>query len=124
MFCSESEMIKMTDETPAEKYHGKFIKAYKKIDYRVRCHWTCWGIFEMPTWKDAEEFLREARSKKIFVCGSITDDPEYKGYILRIALDPSEKIAEELRPRIKRRIYDPSPLYPDEDEVYEFYIGS
>ena len=50
------------------------------------------------------------------------DDPEYKGYILKIVLDPSEKIAEELRPRIKHRVYDPSTYYPDGDEVHEFYL--
>ena len=37
----------MTDETPVEKYHGKILKTYKKIDYRVRCHWTYWGIFDI-----------------------------------------------------------------------------
>lgn len=112
----------MSEMTIAEKYHGKIIGTYKKPYYRVRCHEIYLGIFEMQTWKDAEDFLNEARSKKVFVYGSITDDPEYKGYILKIALDPSEKISEELRPHIKRRIYDPSELYPEEDEVHEFCI--
>ena len=105
----------MSIEQIMDEYRGRMIKTYAKSCPSTKSHKVLIGVFEMMTWDDAENFLSKARHNKRFVYGSITDDPSYRGYVVKLALDPSD-------PSIKRRIYDPSAYYPEADEVHEFYL--